>query len=154
MSPIASFRQAPAWTRWLSRAAEDPRTALAHWSAGRTTPLTVGTAWDVVQLDFTLATAAVTLLRERNRPVGPYLMGGMERAMWWLVPLGAGTGFRSVPGAMPRPKGAELFAPAPGRYAGDRVWVLPEWAGEDRRIPTGFDDLREAAGEAARLVPR
>ncbi|MBC2878208.1 MULTISPECIES: hypothetical protein [Streptomyces] len=154
MSLIASSRQASAWARWLCRAAKEPRTALAQWSAGCTTPLTIGTAWDLVQLDFTLATAAVTLLKERNRPVGPYLMGGMEHAMWWLLPLGAGNGFRNVPRVAPRPKGAELFAPPPGTYTGDRAWVLPEWTGEGHRIPTAPDDLRGAVDHAARLMAR
>ncbi|MEH6376343.1 hypothetical protein V7793_18760 [Streptomyces sp. KLMMK] len=141
-------------SRWLSRASYDPATTLALWAAGETAPLLVGREWRLVRIDFTPATAAVTGLRARRRHIGPYLMGGAEHAMWWLLPLGEESASGSVagfPGVTPYPKGSELFAPPPGKYLGDRVWVLPDPAEGQWATLTAAAELREAL-EAARAA--
>ncbi|WP_171171288.1 hypothetical protein [Streptomyces sp. I05A-00742] len=105
--------------------------------------MTIGIHWDLVQLDFTLATAAIAQLKARKRHIGPYLMGGVEHAMWWLLPLGSSHRLMGPPGVVRHPKGAELLAPPPGKYQGDRVWVLPG-------VPalTSAGELREAIDAA------
>ncbi|MEU1816445.1 hypothetical protein ABZ543_14770 [Streptomyces roseifaciens] len=109
-------------SRWLSRASYDPATTLALWAADETAPLLVGREWRLVRIGFTPATAAVTGLRARGRHIGPYLMGGAEHAMWWLLPLGEdGGSFAGTPGVTPYPKGSELFAPPPGKYLGEAL---------------------------------
>ncbi|MCQ8769059.1 hypothetical protein [Streptomyces telluris] len=152
--PSVSHRHAEddpmaAVSRWLSRASYDPATTLALWSAGETAPLLVGWEWRLVRIDFTPATAAVTGLRARGRHIGPYLMGGAEHAMWWLLPLGeGGVRFAGTPGVTPYPKGSELFVPPPGTYRGGRVWVLPDPAEDRWSTLTATADLREALGAA------
>ncbi|MFI0738447.1 hypothetical protein ACH4PU_10180 [Streptomyces sp. NPDC021100] len=153
MSPTPG-RPVATTARWLCQAAPSARKALAQWEAGGTTPLTVGRHWDLVEIDFTLATAAVTRLRDADRHIGLYLMGGMEHAMWWLLPLGTAPRLTGVPGIRPRPRGSELFAPPPGKYRGDRVWVLPGQDGDAWRTLTAPDDLRHAAETGMRLLDR
>jgi hypothetical protein len=128
-------------THWLAEAAEDPRTVMELWRTGNTAPLAIGLKWDLVGLDFTVATAAITHLKAHGRHIGPYLMGGAEHSVWLLLPLGSGRRFRSAP---PYAKSLWIFAPPPGRYLGDRVWVLPDQAGDRWNTLTSPDDLREA----------
>ncbi|GGX83577.1 hypothetical protein [Streptomyces hiroshimensis] len=136
-------------SRWLSRASYDPATTLALWAAGETAPLLVGREWRLVRIDFALAAAAVTGLRSRRRHIGPYLMGGAEHAMWWLLPLGEDVGsVAGIPGVTSYPKGSELFAPPPGKYLGDRVWVLPDPAEGQWATLTAAAELREVLGTA------
>ncbi|MBB5120654.1 hypothetical protein AF335_31835 [Streptomyces eurocidicus] len=133
-------------TEWLAQAADDPRAAIALWKENTTAPLVAGRQWDLVRLDFTLATAVISHLKTRGRHIGPYVMGGVEHAMWWLIPLGGARRVRRSPGVAPYRKGAELFVPPPGRYLGERVWVLPDADGERRHTPTSDGALREALG--------
>ncbi|WP_414167733.1 hypothetical protein ACMATS_10115 [Streptoverticillium reticulum] len=135
-------------TRWLSQAAMDPRTAVRLWKSGRTAPLQIGCRWELVRTDFTLGTAAVSRLKAGGAHIGPYLMGGAERVIWWLLPLGTGKRLAAVTGVAVHPRGAEIFAPPPGRYLGDRVWVLPDQAGERWNTLTSADDLRAALDAA------
>ncbi|MEU7166379.1 hypothetical protein AB0A70_17300 [Streptomyces morookaense] len=142
-------------TRWLSQAAMDPGAAVRLWESGRTAPLLVGRRWELVRTDFTLGTAAVSQLRERSCHIGPYLMGGVERMIWWLLPLGTARPLAAVPGAAVHPRGAEIFVPPPGRYLGDRVWVLPDQAGDRWNTLTSADDLHTAlhAPHPRRQIP-
>ncbi|MFI9722469.1 hypothetical protein ACIHFE_22890 [Streptomyces sp. NPDC052396] len=139
---------------WLASAASDPHTVLKCWQAGETAPLLVGRQWDLIELNFTLATAAITHLKAAERHIGPYLMGGMEHAMWWPLPLHTAHQLADVPGALARPHGSEIFAPLPGKYLGDRVWVIPEPEGERRNVLTAAGDLRAAVLTAAGQVAR
>ncbi|MBZ4320225.1 hypothetical protein [Streptomyces huiliensis] len=137
-------------SRWLSAAAAEPRTALALWKNGRTAPLTVGARWDLLAVDFKLATAAVTHFRDHGYRLGPYLMSGVERTVWWCVPIGAGRRFTAQAGVASRPKGSEIFVPPPGAYAGDRVWVSPRDGRWSELTDPG--ELHEALGVAARRL--
>ncbi|MEV5507272.1 hypothetical protein [Streptomyces orinoci] len=129
----------PEFTHWLTPAASDPHTALKCRQAGETATLLVGRQWDLVQPEFTLATAAISQLKARERHIGPYLMGGTERAMWWPLPLRTAHRLSGVPGAVVRPHGSELFVPPPGKYLGDRVWLIRE-----PYTLTDADELRTA----------
>ncbi len=133
-------------TRWLSKAAYDPRAALDLWAADRTAPLVVGRRWDLVRVDFTRATSAISRLKVRGDHIGPYLMGGMEHAMWWPVPLGTGYRVAGSDGVTLCAAGEEILAPPPGRYLGDRVWVLPGHDDERGRALTLADELHDALG--------
>lgn len=81
-------------------------------------------------------------------------MGGAERVIWWLLPLGTGKSLAAVTGVAVYPRGAELFVPPPGRYLGDRVWVLPDQAGERWNALTSGDDLHAAVDAATRQLTR
>ncbi|GHF04178.1 hypothetical protein [Streptomyces morookaense] len=142
-------------TEWLHHAAHDPQLTLDLWAAGRTAPLVAGRQWDLVRIDFTLATAVITELKARDRHVGPYVMGGAEHLMWWLLPLGAGRRLAGTPEVTVYPTGAELFVPPPGKYQGERVWVFPE-ADDDAPASalTSPGDFREALVAAARQLNR
>ncbi|GHG78218.1 hypothetical protein [Streptomyces griseocarneus] len=143
------------FAHWLHEAAADPDLTTMLWAAGRTAPLVVGRRWDLAWIDFTLATAVITELKARCRHIGPYVMGGAERAMWWLVPLGTGYRLAGAPGLHVYPVGAELFVPPPDKCLGKRVWVLPE---SDADTPTAAltapDDLRQALESAAQRLRR
>lgn len=141
-------------TEWLAQAADDPKAALTAWKADTTAPLVAGKQWDLVRLDFTLATAAISHLKTRDRHIGPYVMGGVEHAMWWLLPLGGARRIRRSPSITPYRKGAELFVPPPGRYAGERVWVFPDHDGAERHTPTSDGALREALSGVTGAAPR
>ncbi|MBT2384022.1 hypothetical protein [Streptomyces sp. ISL-11] len=146
MSPCSVSAQ------WLARAAFEPAVATALWAQGQPAPLMVGRRWDLVRLDFRLATAVITQLKTRGDHIGPYVMGGVERAMWWLLPLGSARRLVGVPDVIPYRRGAELFAPPPGGYAGDRMWVLPDGEDGRRHVLTSADDLREALRAAPRRL--
>ncbi|MCC2276094.1 hypothetical protein LKL35_11805 [Streptomyces sp. ET3-23] len=139
----------------LREAAHDPQLTVDLWAAGRTAPLMAGRQWDLVRIDFTLATAVIAQLKARDRHIGPYVMGGAERLMWWLLPLGVGRRLAGTPGLAVYPAGAELFVPPPGKYHGERVWVLPEGDGNaSTPALTSPDDFREALAAAARQLKR
>ncbi|MCC2276695.1 hypothetical protein LKL35_14945 [Streptomyces sp. ET3-23] len=108
-----------------------------------------------MRIDFALATAVVTRLKADGRHIGPYLMGGTERLMWWLTPVATRSRFGDLAGVAAYPKGAELFVPPPGRYLGDRVWVLPDQAGDRWNTLTSADDLHTAlhAPDHRRQIP-
>ncbi|GHC41717.1 hypothetical protein [Streptomyces cinnamoneus] len=144
------------FTHWLARAATDPHATVHLWDMGCTAPLLTGRRWDVVQVDFALATAAVAELRAQGHHVGPYLMSGTERAMWWLLPLGAGRGFVTEEGVIVYPPGWALLSPPPGKYLRDRVWVLPEEEEGDGQGPrlTSPGSLRAALDAAGRALAR
>ncbi|MBT2384020.1 hypothetical protein [Streptomyces sp. ISL-11] len=138
--------------RWLAQAAASPPTVIRLWAVGQPAPLMVGRQWDLARLDFGLATAAITQLKTRGDHIGPYVMGGVERAMWWLLPLGGGRRLVGAPGVTPYRRGAELFVPPPGRYLGDRMWVLADEDGGRGHALTSADDLREALRAAHRRL--
>ncbi|MEU2868182.1 hypothetical protein ABZ769_03115 [Streptomyces olivoreticuli] len=138
---------------WLAQAAVSPRTAVAHWHTSRAASLAVGKQWDLVRIDFTPATAAISHLKARDRHIGPYLMSGMEHAMWWPLPLGTGYRLAGTPGVTPYPCGAEILAPPPGKYLGDRIWVFPGHDGERWRSLTSTDHLHEALARKAAPCP-
>ncbi|MEV4442645.1 hypothetical protein AB0K09_27260 [Streptomyces sp. NPDC049577] len=129
---------------WLLKAAADPAVAAELWAGGRTAPLVIGRQWDLARIDFPLATAAICELKARGRHIGPYLMGGAERAMWWPVPLGTGYRLTGAPGVHVYPAGAELFVPPPGKYLGERAWVVQETG----PALTSAGDLRQALDAA------
>ncbi|MDT0451293.1 hypothetical protein [Streptomyces hesseae] len=112
---------------WLAEAATDPEATIRLWEIGGTAPLMTGRRWDAVRLNFTLATAVVSRLKADAdaRPLGPYLMGDTERAMWWLLPLGTRYRFAGTDGVVVYPTDWALLTPPPGRCVGGRVWVLP-----------------------------
>ncbi|KJY43685.1 hypothetical protein VR41_01960 [Streptomyces sp. NRRL B-1568] len=134
---------------WLAQASPNPRATTAHWESGRTAPLLNGHRWDLVQLDFTLATVVVTHLKAHGHHIGPYLMSGAQRTMWWLLPLGTGYRLAGIRGVTVCPTDWPLLAPPPAKYLGDRVWVLPEPLAPGRRPGlTAPDDLRAALDAA------
>ncbi|GAA2722831.1 MULTISPECIES: hypothetical protein [Streptomyces] len=113
-------------TAWLARASIVPAATLDLWRLGCTAPLLPGREWDVVRVDFALAVAAVRQLKGAGRHIGPYLMSGAERAVWWLLPLGTGYRFAGEGGVTVHPGDWALLSPPPTKYVGNRVWVLPE----------------------------
>lgn len=138
--------------RWLCQAAADPQTAVEDWKAGRATRLSAGVCWDLARVDFRLARTVPGQLRDNGHHIGPYLASGVERAIWWLLPLGTGYRLTGASGVTVYDAGAELLAPAPGKYLGDRLWILPDRENADRNALTSAEDLR-AALEAAAPVP-
>lgn len=102
----------------------------------------------MAQLDFTLATAAVSQLKAQHRHIGPYLMGGVEGTVWWLLPLGTGYRLIGTDGVAVQPVGQELLAPPPDRCVDGRAWVFPDRDRCQWRTLTSSDDLREALDAA------
>ncbi|MEU4211171.1 hypothetical protein AB0F13_14450 [Streptomyces sp. NPDC026206] len=144
------------FTHWLARAATDPHATTHLWNMGCTAPLLTGRRWDVVQVDFALATAAVRELRAQGHHVGPHLMSGAERATWWPLAPGAGRGLAGVDGVIVYPPGWALLSPPPGKYLRDRVWVFPEEEEGDGEGPrlTSPGHLRSALDAAGRVLAR
>ncbi|MEU2515200.1 hypothetical protein [Streptomyces syringium] len=138
-------------TDWMSQAARSPSAALATWRLGEQVPLHTGRVWDLVEVDLELARGAMTELTEASEHVGPHLVSGMERAAWVLLPLGTSYRLAGLKGVLVHAAGWPLLAPPPGRYVGDRTWVLPghgghggDEEGEPWKRLTPADALREA----------
>ncbi|MGI5531129.1 hypothetical protein ACQEVX_28230 [Streptomyces syringium] len=138
-------------TQWLAQAATEPPAAIAHWKAARPTPLTVGTRWDLAQISFGLACTALTQLRADGRHIGPYLMSGAERTVWFPLPLGTAYRLAGTRGVTVQPPGWELLAPSPGRYLGNRLWIVPHTVHAPTTLTT-TDDLCDALDTARRRL--
>ncbi len=138
--------------RWLARAADDPAEALRRWQLGRRASLVAGARWDVVEVEFTLARIAITWLVDNGRHNGLFLMSGMERAVWWPLPLGTSYRLAGTAGVSVYPAGRELLAPSPARYAEDCMWIHPFRDLSRWRTLTAADDLREAVLAAGRQL--
>ncbi len=144
----------PPTVEWLSRATTDPRSAVEDWNAGRATRLSAGVCWDLAQVDFRLARAALGQLRDSGHHIGPYLASGVERTIWWLLPLGTGYRLTGTSGVTVHGTGRQLLAPAPGRYLDDRLWILPDQNSAGRYTLTSAEDLRAALEAASVSMPR
>ncbi|MGX8905466.1 hypothetical protein ACR820_09600 [Streptomyces netropsis] len=148
-SPRPDHTARSAVTVWMSQAARSPSAALATWRLGELVPLHTGRVWDLVEVDFELARSAMRELTEFSEHVGPHLVSGMERATWILLPIGTAYRLTGVKGVLVHAAGWPLLAPPPGRYVGDRTWVLPDSDGDERdgepwKRLTDADPLREA----------
>jgi hypothetical protein len=111
---------------WLADTAEDPARAAEDWAYKRPAALRTGAMWDAVQMPLGLATMAKARLEERGEFTGPLLAAGVDNVAWWLIPSGNAAAFASLPAQVcVLSGGRELSAPQPGRYSGDRTWLIP-----------------------------
>jgi hypothetical protein len=127
-------------TEWLAGAAVGPQRAMTQWQQRGLADLRAGARWDLIEVDLRLATLARGQLHTWDCHIGPRLVSGTDKRVWWLLPLGTGSTFDGIDGVTVRLTGWILSAPAPGRYSGGRDWQLPE----DPRNLTQPSDLRAA----------
>ncbi|MFE5868832.1 hypothetical protein ACFQ6V_09280 [Streptomyces roseifaciens] len=132
---------------WLIKAARLPDTVAHAWRKGRCADLTAGTSWDLVELPFETGRKAMAVLDEQHFHIGPYLLSGIDRAMWVMLPLGTAHRLSGAPDVIVRPPGWQLRAPAPGRYS-DRLWLPPSGGRKPELTNTGA--LLAALHELAR----
>ncbi|MFC5720563.1 hypothetical protein ACFP1Z_10360 [Streptomyces gamaensis] len=136
---------------WLASAAQQPQAVFECWRRGACASLTVGTSWDAVRVEFAFACRALGILKEQRCHIGPHLVGGVDRSIWVLLPLGTAHRLTGLERVAVQETGQQLLAPAPYAYSGDRVWLLPgvrDHDGELSKRLTSTDDLRKALGIA------
>jgi catechol 2,3-dioxygenase-like lactoylglutathione lyase family enzyme len=133
LTPAAALRTAlqrglqttsPAET-WLASAAADSVSVAALWEQRSLAPLPAGVLWDVLEGPLGLATMTKGRLQESGVLAGPMLAGGAEGLAWWLIPVGSGDRFAGIDAVTVHTDGWPLNSPQPGRYAGDRTWLIP-----------------------------
>ncbi|MFI1831322.1 hypothetical protein ACH41E_33485 [Streptomyces sp. NPDC020412] len=113
-------------TRWALDAGANPVELVRDWSAGRATPVRIGTAWEVVRITTSVGREALARLRKQQFLVGPVLSIPARATLEVVVPLGTAASWPTLPERyryVTATAGTMLCPPPRRRPAGGRKWI-------------------------------